>query len=152
MKLFPWVFLYKSKTLNSLISKHIKSIFVSSKSMRYQPWFDQLWFNNLPFFDDDKTLNQKSRFWFHMNVKLPLNICVITISSEEIGPLDLGHLPKLIFEKESPLIFFKMYWSSKIIFVITVSCSTWMTTKINGVAIDLFCTGVIGHLGCKLLN
>ena len=28
--------------------------------------------------------------------------------------------------------------------VITVSRSTWMTTKINGVAIDLFCTGVIG--------
>ena len=31
--------------------------------------------------------------------------------------------------------------------VITVSRSTWMTTKINGVATDLFCTGVIGHPG-----
>ena len=24
---------------------------------------------------------------------------------------------------------------------------TWMTTKINGVATDFFCTGVIGHPG-----
>ena len=31
--------------------------------------------------------------------------------------------------------------------VITVSRSTWKTTKINGVATDLFCTGVIGHPG-----
>ena len=37
-------------------------------------------------------------------------------------------------------------------FVITVSRSTWRTTKINGVAIDLFCTGVIGHPGCMSLN
>ena len=29
--------------------------------------------------------------------------------------------------------------------VIIVSRSTWKTTKINGVATDLFCTGVIGH-------
>ena len=29
--------------------------------------------------------------------------------------------------------------------VITVSRLTWMTTKINGVAIDLFYTGVISH-------
>ena len=50
------------KTLNSLISKHIKSVLVSSKSIRDQPWF-----NNLPFFDDDKTLNQKNRFWFLKN-------------------------------------------------------------------------------------
>ena len=26
------------------------------------------------------------------------------------------------------------------------------TTKINGVATDLFCTGVIGHPGCMFLN
>ena len=32
--------------------------------------------------------------------------------------------------------------------VITASRSTWMTTKINGVATDLFCTGVIGHPRC----
>ena len=36
--------------------------------------------------------------------------------------------------------------------VITVSRSTWMITKINGVAIDLFCTGVIGHLVGMILN
>ena len=36
--------------------------------------------------------------------------------------------------------------------VITASRSTWMTTKINGVATDLFCTGVIGHPGCMFLN
>ena len=41
-------------------------------------------------------------------------------------------------------------WSRQV--VITISCSTWMTTKINGVATDLFCTGVIGHLGCMFLN
>ena len=29
--------------------------------------------------------------------------------------------------------------------VIMVFRSTWVTSKINGVAIDLFCTGVIGH-------
>ena len=29
---------------------------------------------------------------------------------------------------------------------------TWMTTKINGVATDLFCTGVIGHPGYNFLN
>ena len=27
-----------------------------------------------------------------------------------------------------------------------------MTSKINGVAIDLFCTGVIGHPGCNVLK
>ena len=36
--------------------------------------------------------------------------------------------------------------------VITVSRSTWMTTKINGVAIDLFYTGVIGHSKYNFLN
>ena len=36
--------------------------------------------------------------------------------------------------------------------VITISRSTWMTTKINGTATDLFCTGVIGHPGCVFLN
>ena len=36
--------------------------------------------------------------------------------------------------------------------VITVSRSTWMTTKINGVATDIFCTGVIDHPGCMFLN
>ena len=62
---------YTSETLNSLISKHIMSVLVSSKSIRDQPWF-----NNLLFYDD-KTLNQKNRFWFHMNIKLPLNICIL---------------------------------------------------------------------------
>ena len=36
--------------------------------------------------------------------------------------------------------------------LITVSRSTWMTIKMNGVAIDLFCTGVIGHPRCMSLN
>ena len=36
--------------------------------------------------------------------------------------------------------------------VITVSRSTWMTSKINRVPIDLFCTGVIGHPGYMFLN
>ena len=36
--------------------------------------------------------------------------------------------------------------------VITVSRLTRMTTKINGVATDLFCTGVIGHPGHVFLN
>ena len=33
-----------------------------------------------------------------------------------------------------------------------VSCSTWMTSKTNGVATDLFCTGVIGHPVGMILN
>ena len=41
-------------------------------------------------------------------------------------------------------------WNRQV--VITVSRSTWMTTKINGAAIDLFCTGVIGHLEYNFLN
>ena len=36
--------------------------------------------------------------------------------------------------------------------VITVSRSTWMTIKINGVATDLFCTGAIGHSESVFLN
>ena len=36
--------------------------------------------------------------------------------------------------------------------VITVSRSTWMTIKINGVAIDLFYTGVIDHPIYNFLN
>ena len=36
--------------------------------------------------------------------------------------------------------------------VITVLRSTWMTTKINGVATDLFCTGVIGYPEYMFLN
>ena len=50
------------------------------------------------------------------------------------------------------------YWSDSQIpqwshqTVITVSRSTWMTTKQNGVAIDLFCMGVISHPGCMCLN
>ena len=37
--------------------------------------------------------------------------------------------------------------------VITISRSTWRTTKNKyGVAIDLFCTGVIGHSGHMFLN
>ena len=36
--------------------------------------------------------------------------------------------------------------------VITVSRSTWMTIKINGVATDLFYTGVIAHPGFLFLN
>ena len=39
-------------------------------------------------------------------------------------------------------------WSRQV--VITVSRSTWMTTKINGVATDLFCTSVIGNPGYNL--
>ena len=50
------------------------------------------------------------------------------------------------------------YWFDSLVFpwsrqaVITVSRSTWKTTKINGVAIDLFCTGVIGPPGHMFLN
>ena len=50
------------------------------------------------------------------------------------------------------------YWSDSLSLqwsrqaIITVSLSTWMTTKINGVATDLFCTGVIGHLVGMVLN
>ena len=36
--------------------------------------------------------------------------------------------------------------------VITVFRSPWMTTKINGVATDLFCTGVIDHPISMILN
>ena len=36
--------------------------------------------------------------------------------------------------------------------VITVSRSIWMTTKMNGVATDLFCMGVIGHPVGMILN
>ena len=36
--------------------------------------------------------------------------------------------------------------------VITISRSTWMTTKINGVATDLFYKGVIGHPRSMFLN
>ena len=39
-----------------------------------------------------------------------------------------------------------------IVFVITVSRSTWMTTIINGVSTDLFCTSVIGHPSSMFLN
>ena len=39
-----------------------------------------------------------------------------------------------------------------IVLVITVFRSTWMTTKINGVATDLFCTGVIDHPKYNFLN
>ena len=41
-------------------------------------------------------------------------------------------------------------WSRQAI--ITNSRSTWMTTKLNGVATDLFCTGVIGHPIGMILN
>ena len=41
-------------------------------------------------------------------------------------------------------------WSRQAI--ITIFRSTWMTTKMNGVATDLFCTGVIGHLKYMFLN
>ena len=36
--------------------------------------------------------------------------------------------------------------------VITVSRSTWKTTKMHGVATDLFCTSVIDHLEYNFLN
>ena len=36
--------------------------------------------------------------------------------------------------------------------VITASRSTGVTTKINGVATDLFCMGVIDHLEYNFLN
>ena len=35
---------------------------------------------------------------------------------------------------------------------ITIFHSTWMTTKIDGVATDLFCTGVIGHQEYVFVN
>ena len=50
------------------------------------------------------------------------------------------------------------YWPNSLIpqwshqAVITISRSTWKTTKMNGVAIDLFCTGVIGHPGYMFSN
>ena len=50
------------------------------------------------------------------------------------------------------------YWFDSLVFpwsrqaVITVSRSTWMTSKINGVVTDLFCTGVIGHPEYNFLN
>ena len=46
--------------------------------------------------------------------------------------------------------FFSCFWL--IYTIIAVSRSTWMTTKINGVVIDLFCTGVIGHPRCMFLS
>ena len=46
--------------------------------------------------------------------------------------------------------FLNPQWSCQA--VITISCSTWMTTKTNGVATDLFCTDVIGHPGCVFLK
>ena len=36
--------------------------------------------------------------------------------------------------------------------VITISRSTWITTKIKAVATNLFCTGVIDHPGHVFLN
>ena len=42
--------------------------------------------------------------------------------------------------------------TSYVVCVITFFRSTWMTIKTNGVATDLFCTGVIGHPGCMFLT
>ena len=44
----------------------------------------------------------------------------------------------------------RLQWSRQA--VIMVSHSTWKTTKIDGVATDLFCTGVIGHSEYNFLN
>ena len=50
------------------------------------------------------------------------------------------------------------YWPNSLIpqrsrqALITVSRLTWMTIEIKGVAIDLFCTGVIGHPVGMVLN
>ena len=44
MKILPWFAMsikYISETLNGMISKHIKSVLVSSKSIRDQPWFNR---------------------------------------------------------------------------------------------------------------
>ena len=46
----------------------------------------------------------------------------------------------------------KLSQVTEMVIVITVSHSSWMTIKINGVATDLFCTGVIGHSRCVFLN
>ena len=45
MKILPWFAMgikYISETLNSMISKHIKSVLVSSKSISDQSWFNTL--------------------------------------------------------------------------------------------------------------
>ena len=54
------------------------------------------------------------------------------------------HMTKYWFDSLSP------QWSHQAI--ITVSRSTWMTPKINGVATDLFSTSVISHPRCMFLN
>ena len=46
----------------------------------------------------------------------------------------------------------RSYEDMVIVTVITVFRYAWMTTKTNGVATDLFCTGVIGHSGHMFLN
>ena len=77
-------------------------------------------------------------------------MCIITtqkIMTDKIkhtNHKERQHMTKYWSDSLSP------QWSRQA--VITVSRSTWMTTKINGIATDLFCTDVISHLGYIFLN
>ena len=76
-------------------------------------------------------------------------MCIITTQIDTTDKLSMQNTKKTTYEKYWPDSLIPQ-WSRQAI--ITVSRSTWMTTKINGVAIDLFCTGVIGHLECMFLS
>ena len=66
---------YISKTLNSMISKHIRSVLVSSKSIKDQPWFNNfkwLWSRDLVMVSHDvhqianysNSLKERTFAWF----------------------------------------------------------------------------------------
>ena len=59
---------YISKTLNSMISKHIRSVLVSSKSIKDQPWFNNHYFEKklvIPLRSESKIRVGKYLRYFH---------------------------------------------------------------------------------------
>ena len=82
-------------------------------------------------------------------------LCLSLFGLSRLGASTLGLIVRIYLRANrirQGIYCYSMQNQSHIFIVITVSRSTWMTTKINGVATDLFCTGVIGHLGCNVLK
>ena len=69
-------------------------------------------------------------------------MCIIKAQIDTIDKLSMQIITKTTYDKIWP-DFLCPQWSRQV--VIMVFRSIWMTTKINGVVTDLFCTGVIGH-------
>ena len=141
--------LFSIQFFQIFLSSHIISIILySTPHFFYLPKFPY----SFPFTDSTRNSKRKQQHIIESNKNIhePQNLCIITTQIDTVDKLNMWITIENNIWHNIGLTLKAPYWSRQAI--ITASSYDLEDHKNNGVATNLFCTGVIGHPGCMFLS